>query len=81
MKTSTCRSCGAPVIWAVTASGKRMPVDAEPVEGGNVRLDDVGLPDPQAVVFGGFSADHADTLHKSHFATCVNAAQHRRPRR
>jgi len=24
-----CRSCGAPVIWIVTAKGKRMPVEAE----------------------------------------------------
>jgi len=23
-----CRSCGAPIVWFRTASGKRMPVDA-----------------------------------------------------
>lgn len=23
----TCRSCGAPVVWVVTARGKRMPLD------------------------------------------------------
>lgn len=22
-----CRSCGAPIIWCITAKGKRMPVD------------------------------------------------------
>lgn len=25
--TQRCRSCGAPIIWAVTASGKQMPLD------------------------------------------------------
>lgn len=33
---TTCRSCGAPVRWAVTEAGKRSIVDAHPVEGGNL---------------------------------------------
>ena len=33
-----CRSCGAEVIWTVTHNGKRMPVDAEPREDGNIVL-------------------------------------------
>jgi hypothetical protein len=24
---STCRSCGAPILWCVTVKGKKMPVD------------------------------------------------------
>ncbi len=24
---SECRSCGEPIIWCITASGKKMPVD------------------------------------------------------
>lgn len=27
----TCRSCSAPIVWIVTASGKRMPVDPDGV--------------------------------------------------
>lgn len=27
---STCRSCGAQVVWEQTASGKKMPMDVEP---------------------------------------------------
>lgn len=27
---STCRSCGANIIWAYTQGGKHMPLDAEP---------------------------------------------------
>ena len=30
--------CHASIVWARTNTGKLMPVDAEPVEGGNVRL-------------------------------------------
>jgi hypothetical protein len=26
---SECRSCGAEIVWVVTDSGKRIPVDAE----------------------------------------------------
>lgn len=26
---ATCRSCGAPVIWCLTANGKRLPLDAD----------------------------------------------------
>ena len=28
---SACRSCSQPILWARTASGKRMPLDAAPV--------------------------------------------------
>lgn len=47
-----CRSCGEPIIWTVTARGKKMPVD--------VPVDD----EPTT----------------SHFATCKDADQWRKPR-
>lgn len=34
-----CSSCNAEIWWAVTPAGKRMPVDVQPVEGGNVVMD------------------------------------------
>ncbi len=34
----TCRSCGAPVYWTETEKGKRMPVDREPGDDGNIVL-------------------------------------------
>lgn len=34
----TCRSCNAPIIWATTDRGVSMPVDRDPVAGGNVQL-------------------------------------------
>lgn len=48
-RTTSCRSCGAAVIWIVTEAGKRMPVDA--------------------------------STRESHFATCPNAAEHRKVQR
>ena len=33
-----CRSCHAPVIWAVTSAGKSMPVDRDPAEDGSIAL-------------------------------------------
>jgi hypothetical protein len=76
-----CRSCGAEVIWAVTASGKRMPVDADPVPEGNVLLADDGdgtvhasvMPEAQALLT-------EEPMRLSHFVTCPQADEHRRPR-
>ena len=34
----TCPKCGAGVLWALTGDGKRLPVDLEPVEDGDVLL-------------------------------------------
>jgi hypothetical protein len=75
--------CGAPLIWASTARGKAMPVDAEPQPDGNVLLTDVGLPSPQATVvdpaaepLGGWPG----TLHHSHFTTCPGADRWRHKR-
>ena len=66
-----CRSCGAPVIWTMTAQEKAMPLNADPAPGPLfvLRKDLVG---------GNFAeAVHAYT---SHFSTCPHADEWRRPR-
>lgn len=72
---ATCRSCGAPIVWAeMAATGSRMPLDEEEVTTGAPRFKigiGAGLAYP-------CSADEPG--HVSHFATCPNAAQHRKPR-
>jgi len=35
---SICRDCGAQVVWAITESGGRMPVDVNPEPGGRLEL-------------------------------------------
>lgn len=81
---NTCGSCGAQIIWAVTTNGKRMPLDTEPVEGGNVVLH------PPRVAGQPFTATvmprHPDDpppvfpRYTSHFQTCPHADAHRRTR-
>jgi hypothetical protein len=74
---AACRSCGAPVLWiTVHPGGRRMPVDAEPVAGGNLLVDLVAR---RGLVL---TADHLavvleetpdEPLYRSHFATCPDA--------
>lgn len=73
--SAACRSCGASIVWAITAAGKRMPVDAAPSPAGNLVLEG----DAVRVVP---SADMFDKRprHTSHFVTCPQAAQHRKPK-
>ena len=77
---ATCKSCGAPVVWAVTPRGKRTPLDAVTSPDGNVEL----LPDGSVRVLGPLDAEAARLagaeLYLSHFATCPAAAAHRRRR-
>jgi hypothetical protein len=80
-----CGSCKAPIFWAATENGAKMPIDAEPVDpahgGGNVTLTDRPGMLPLARVHA-----HAGTLfgvrvvYRSHFVTCPFAARYRRPR-
>lgn len=72
---SACRSCGAPLRWAVTAKGRRLPLDPEPAATGNVVVDATGA----ARVLSPLEPRPADVpLYLSHFATCPDANIHRR---
>ncbi len=81
---AACRSCGQEMIWCISPAGKRLPLDARPVD---------QLPEPWLKTLYWLHRDgtvlHAErwlgdpatlehTLYASHFATCVNAAQHSR---
>jgi len=66
---SRCRTCHAPLIWAYTSTGRRMPFNAHPVEDG------------QWVIV--HTAGQASAVHEpgsdqpryvSHFATCKDCA-------
>jgi hypothetical protein len=89
-----CRSCGAPIRWAVSqASGKRIPLDVEPVDDGNIvetgRTHTSGAPMvrylkksdrpifPSLALVVG-GEQPVDARYVTHFATCPNADQHRR---
>lgn len=70
--TYACRSCGAPIIFAVTRSGKRIPI--EPNQAGNLEL--------RGGVIAFVTPDiNAMGRYQSHFASCPQAGQHRKPKK
>jgi hypothetical protein len=72
-----CRSCGAKVFWVITQKNKRMPVDPEPVENGNLEIHDQGQYRPPLAIY--VSVKPPGVLrHISHFVTCPNAKAHRK---
>lgn len=79
MAESVCSSCGAPIIWTTTRGGKSMPVDLAPVADGNIELSGLSASKPCAIVYASTPLVAGGPLHKSHFATCPHADQHRRP--
>lgn len=84
-----CSSCPAPVVWAVTASRKAIPVNPTPSNTGNLLLElqpVEGQPDHLVAhtlrrnqISGARAA--GQLLYRTHFTDCPRAAQHRRPRR
>jgi hypothetical protein len=68
---ATCSSCGKPIIWAKTESGKAMPLDPDPSASGNLILIG-GVVKHVGRQFTGCSK------YTSHFATCAQADQHRK---
>lgn len=77
---SMCRSCQAPIRWAKTVAGKRMPLDANPSPEGTVVIRN-GL----AVVLGGLALSDAvdpdEVRYVAHWATCPTHYEHRRIKR
>lgn len=66
-----CKTCGARILWSKTARGRPIPLDEEPVKGGNIRIENGTAlyvkPEPEVERF------------VSHFSSCPQRAQHRRP--
>lgn len=66
---ATCSSCGAEILWTITANGARMPVDVKPTGKAVVLRTNPGdALTPYSRVVDAFV---------SHFATCPQAARHR----
>ncbi len=78
MKRSTCRSCDAPIIWAVTTREQLMPVDADPSTDGNVELVTRQLNVAPLAIVHAQPPLGAGPLRMPHHATCPDAAKWRR---
>jgi hypothetical protein len=73
----TCRSCAAPILWAITEKGRRIPLDPEPTGGGNISTEER--------IDGHLNAHVMPSVpgvpgYVSHFVTCEFAGRHRRRR-
>jgi len=86
---STCNGCGAPMVWAMTTTGRRIPLDAAASDQGPVPLEveDGNLAPTGRTV----DTRHGPTVeveyvragagvHRTHFATCPKADEFRRNR-
>ena len=73
---SRCKACAAEIMWVRTENGKRIPLDVDPVPGGNISLSDDGR---TAIVHGQAILD-TTPLYASHFSTCPDAGVFRRKR-
>lgn len=74
---SKCRSCKQPILFALTRKGRRIPLDPDPVENGNIRLTEVeGRKLPLARVVDG--TENPGPRYRTHFASCPDADRFRR---
>jgi hypothetical protein len=73
-----CRSCDAPILWLRHArTGKRAPIDAEPVPEGNIVVGDDGTYVTLNAAQAAEVASRGGPLHFNHFMTCPDAADWR----
>lgn len=68
VEQAQCSTCGAPILWVETTDKKRMPLDAAAER----RVMVVQGP--------GGPVGHVVVCYRSHFATCPQAAEHRKPK-
>jgi hypothetical protein len=75
----TCRSCGAAIRWATLPDGKATPLDAIPVDTGNIAVtrDQNGALRARMLRRGETPLEH-ERIGITHFVTCPDSASHRR---
>lgn len=78
-----CKSCGAPMVWAISEKGKPIPCDVKPAEKGSLFL--FRRPDKIEAIY--YLSKHPSAVrarargqakHLAHWATCPRAEQYRR---
>lgn len=78
MNIGICTSCGADILWVKSIGGSPMPLNAQSVGDGNIAvIDNVGHVRKGEM----FEPFYDGPLYKSHFATCPNAAKHRKSKK
>lgn len=87
---SACSSCGRAIIWTVSPSGARLPLDARPAV---MYYLDNAVPTPNAipvkaevikapaVLFAAEAMLEETRTYVSHFLTCPSASEHSKARK
>jgi hypothetical protein len=78
VNTEACRSCGKPIIWAVTVRGNDMPVNVDPQPDGNIQLVERDGMAPLAKVLKVADRFGKTNLRTSHFVDCPQARKWRK---
>ncbi len=73
MDQGKCESCGADVLWAITAKGKRCCYDVTEVEDSKEKRVYAYQPDSEGKMQ---RVEPGAKGHQNHFGTCPNAAHH-----
>jgi hypothetical protein len=85
MSLGECEACHAHMLWTITPTGARSPIDYAPSETGNVLvLQPTGLSELLSVVLSGNALELARArgmqLRLSHFVSCPKADEFRAAR-
>jgi len=79
-RVSECKGCGAEMVWARTARGKKMPLDAEPSRDGNFVLEGDPIDPETRRLPNDEAARYTGDKHTAHWGTCPNYTDFKRPR-
>lgn len=89
MKVTTCKSCGAPIVWIKTQNGRSMPCDVPAVDyqenykGSSLIVTDDGRVRRATIIKKPITSSGLQPIidgkgYISHFATCPYANKYRR---
>ena len=85
MRITSCRACGADIVFIKSFAGKTIPCNAEPISYVEKAGGDLKIVTPNGEVISGSIPDNPQKAtgigYISHFATCPEADKFRKPRK
>ena len=88
MRTTTCKACGASIVWIRTLAGKTMPCDAVPIPYKATKCGDSKaekLVDDRGIIISGERVNTPDeatgAAYMPHWATCSAPDRFRRAKK
>lgn len=81
-KRGRCKSCALPIRWGrLVTSGKGIPLDPEPVQNGNIVVEEGDENSTELMVRFLYGGPHTASgpLYQSHFDTCPGSNDYGQP--